>query len=370
MLPDAIDQELLNGLTWISKLDKHYGVKVNALNVDELFDLYRRTGFLYPAKAARLLPYMDVVRENWRRLLQAGDSLLYVLTAGGDQKGSASIAVWRTTGRGWISQHLVSEGNPLASRAVMLAGSAGAILRGLDESHQNWFRPENRFPSRVFGSMVHTIGESFASVRRHMYFGLPRNRSFESAKSVQVVPYDGTHHSALCGLASLVRGNIYVTAEELKHDVGLNYVNDLYSGVGLRRTRHVWLAYQDFKEEPVGAAMAYRGPLGVNFSYIENRCDLLLHPTVPEGDVPSVVASLLNAAAAAYADFELDEISVIADEIAAPALLGLGAEFLRNYCQGIWLQHGQREFYSHVDRFYSRLLQRSEKHSSESYLAV
>ena len=100
MLRDLLNQELDNRLSWASKIDEIYGVKINALSVDELFELYRRTGFLYPAKAARLLPHMELVRENWRRLLRAGDSLLYFLTAGG-AKGYASIAVWRTTGRGW-----------------------------------------------------------------------------------------------------------------------------------------------------------------------------------------------------------------------------------------------------------------------------
>src|SRR5260370_10173003 len=260
MLLDFLNQELDSRLSWASTVGKAYGVKVNALSVDELFELYRRAGFLYPAKAARLLPYMDLVRENWRRLLQAGDSLLYVLTAGGEDKGHASIAVWRTTGRGWISQHLVSENNPLASRAVMLAGSAGAMLRGLDESHQNWFRPENRFPARVFGSMVQSIGDSYASVRRHMYFALPRNRAFEANGSVQIVPYDRSHQEALCALAALVRGNIYVTSEELKYDAELQYVNDLYRGVGLRRARQVWLAQRDFKYEPIVDAVAFPGP--------------------------------------------------------------------------------------------------------------
>ena len=370
MLQDLLNQELDHRLSWASKIDEAYGVKVNALGVDDLFELYRRTGFLYPAKAARLLPYMELVRENWRRLLRAGDSLFYFLTAGGGEKGYASIAVWRTTGRGWVSQHLVSENNPLGSRAVMLAASAGAMLRGLDESAQNWFRPENRFPARVFGSMVQSIGESSASVTRHMYFALPRKRLSETNESVQIVAYDASHHEALCALAALVRGKLYVTAEELKHDVELQYVNDLYRGVGLRRDRHVWLAYRDSKDEPVGAAIAYRGPLGLNFSFIENRCDLLLHPTVPEAEVPGVVASLLNAAQAAYVDFELNEIPVIADQIAAPGLTALGAEFLRNYCQGIWLQKGQQDFYGHVDHFYSRLLQRMVKQNIETSLIV
>jgi hypothetical protein len=370
MLLDFQYQDVDNRLSWASKVGEAYGAKVNAMSVDELFELYGRAGFLYPAKAARLLPYMDLVKENWRRLLQAGDSLLYVLTAGGEDKGYASIAVWRTTGRAWISQHLVSENNPLASRAVMLGGSAGALLRGLDESHQNWFRPENRFPARVFGSMVQSIGESYASVRRHMYFALPRRKAFEPSESLQIVPYDNSHKEALCALAALVRGNVYVTSEELKYDMELNYVNDLYRGVGLRRTRQVWLAYRDSKDEPIGAVMAYRGPLGINFSFIENRCDLLLHPAMSESDVPATVASLLSAAQSAYADFELNEIPVIADQIAASALTGLGAEFLRNYCHGIWLQRGQSHFYGHVDHFYSRVLQRTERHKIEHSLTV
>ncbi|HEY2380642.1 MAG TPA: hypothetical protein VGK48_05610 [Terriglobia bacterium] len=370
MLIDFLNQDVDNRLSWAARVGEAYDVEVNALTVDSLFDLYRRAGFLYAAKAARLLPYMDLVKENWRRMLQAGDSLLYVLTAGSEEKGQASIAVWRTTGRAWVSQHLVSENNPLGSRAVMLAGSAGALLRGLDESHQNWFRPENRFPARVFGSMVQSIGESYASVRRHMYFALPRHKSFEANDSVHVVPYDSSHQEALCGLAALVRGNMYVNSEELKHDVELHYVNDLYRGVGLRRTRQTWLAYRDSKDEPIGAVMAYRGPLGINFSFIENRCDLLLHPAVAESDVPTIVGSLMNAARAAYTDFELNEIPVIADQMAASALTELGAEFLRSYCHGIWLQRGQSHFYEHVDHFYTRLLQRAERQNVERSITV
>src|SRR5262249_4629565 len=120
---DVLDQDTLNGLPRLSDVDATYGVKVNALSVDELFGLYERTGFLYPAKAARLVPHMELVRSNWRRLLRAGDSLLYVLSAGNHDQGLASIAVWRTAREGWTSQHLVAENNPLGSRAVMLAGS-------------------------------------------------------------------------------------------------------------------------------------------------------------------------------------------------------------------------------------------------------
>jgi len=115
----------------------------------------------------------------------------------------------------------------------------------------------------------------------------------------------------------------------------------------------------------VGAAIAYRGPLGVNFSYLENRCDLLLHPTLPASEVPETIASLLSASSAAYHDFELDYIPLIADEMATEALQGFGAAFLRHYCQGIWLKAGHQGFYQHVDGFYSKLLARAEKQEKQ-----
>jgi len=324
---DTLDQKTVDSLPLLPDVYDAYGVQVNALSVSEIFALYEHTGFLYPGKAARLFPHLGQVRENWQRMLCGGESLLYILSAGDEKRGRASLAVWRTTHHGWMSQHLVCENNPYASRAVMLAAAAGTIRKGSDLSAQNWFRPENRFPARVFGSMVQTIGERLSSVQRHSYFALPRTLSLPIEKRIRVVPYRPSHKQALLEIASAARGSIYVMAEELQHDVEFNAVDELYRSVGLRRTRHVWLAYRANKDEPIEAAMVYRGPLGVNFSYLENRCDLLLHPTLPESEVSEVASSLLSASSAAYKDFELDEIPVIAEEMATHVLFKLGENF-------------------------------------------
>src|SRR3981189_614487 len=105
----TLDQETVNSLPRLPDVYDAYGVEVNALSVEEIFELYEHTGFLYPDKAARLFPHLPKVRENWRRMLSANESLLYVLTSGDKKRGRASLAVWRTTHHGWMSQHLVCE---------------------------------------------------------------------------------------------------------------------------------------------------------------------------------------------------------------------------------------------------------------------
>jgi hypothetical protein len=348
-----------------------WDVQVNALGVDELFALYERTGFLYPAKAARLIPHLDAVRENWDRLLHAGESLLYILTAGDREEGYASLAVWRTARSSWVWQHLVCESSPLQSREVMLGGLVRCMRHSVGESQQNWFRPENRFPARVFGTMVRTLGEALSSVQHHMYFAVPRRLPAPRRdSSLQIARYDRTHHEALCAVAALARGSIYVTAEELDRDVELQSMDDLYRSVGLRRTRHVWLAYRAGSDDAMGAAVAYRGPLGLNFSFLENRCDLLLNPSLSDDDAAAATSALVEAAKAAYDDFELEEIPVVADRAAMRALCASGAQWLRNYCQGIWLKDGQPLLYGHVDRFYARLLDRAGRRSVDSTLTA
>jgi hypothetical protein len=218
--------------------------------------------------------------------------------------------------------------------------------------------------------MVQTIGESHSSVHRHAYFSLPRRFSLPSVGGIRTVAYNSSHKGALCAIASAARGHVYVAAEELTRDVEFEAVDELYRRVGLRRTRHVWLAYRGNKDEPVGAAIVYRGPLGLNFSYLENRCDVLLHPNLPDSEALGVVSSLLKASSVAYRDFELDVIPVITDQIAVPAMVKLGVEFVRHYCQGIWLKEGHPRFYRHVDRFYSKLLVRAGKYDLQPSLAT
>src|SRR5258707_1529031 len=185
-------------------------------------------------------------------MLSAGESVLYVLTAGDKKRGQASLAVWRSTRNGWMSQHLVSENNPYASRAVMLAAAAARIRKGCDLSAQNWFRPENRFPARVFGSMVQTIGERLSSVQRHAYFALPRTLSLPTQKRIRIVRYNASHQEALLEIASAARGSIYIIAEELEHDAEFGAVDELYRRGGVGRMRAKSGCFRAQKKEAPG----------------------------------------------------------------------------------------------------------------------
>jgi len=217
--------------------------------------------------------------------------------------------------------------------------------------------------------MIQNIGDSLSSSQRHAFFALSRGLALDSEKGIRIASYEPSLKNDLCNIANITRGRVHVAAEELAGDVPFQALDGLYRRVGLRRTRHVWLAYRKGKEGPIGAAIAYRGPLGLNFSYLENRCDLLLHPSLSEGETEAAASSLLKASANAYENFELEDIPVIAAENAIPVLLKVGATFVRRYCQCIWLKDSYPRSYRHVDSFYSKVLVRAEKHGLQPTFA-
>jgi hypothetical protein len=161
----------------------------------------------------------------------------------------------------------------------------------------------------------------------------------------------------LVALATAVRGRVYAVAEELDHeDALLEQVDELYRKVGLRRYRRIWLGFLPGRSEAAAALIAYRGPLGFNFSFLENRLDLLVRPEVSEEDASAVIRSLLCAAAPLYADFAPGRMLVTCDDRCRPLLERLGGQFIRQYAQSIWLKEGYIGWYRHVEKFYERIM--------------
>ena len=135
-------------------------------------------------------------------------------------------------------------------------------------------------------------------------------------------------------------------------------LDEAYQEAGLRRYRRVWLALDEQTDEPLAALVVYRGPLGFNFSFLENRSDLLVAADVEEECLGGIAASLIAAASEEYADFEPGFIPVIADDRTARVLELRGDKIVRQYCQSIWLKDGYQDWYDHTDRFYSRIMKR------------
>jgi hypothetical protein len=341
-----------------------YGCTVNAIGVDELFRRYEQAGFLYPSKMARIAPFMPLVKDNWRRGMRGGELILHTILSEHDEGTEwAAITSWRSTHTGWNGQHLAAVGGPNSSRAVMLSACAIFIEDQLDTSQQNWFQRTNRFANKVFGSITDTLGASMGWVKDYSYFAIDLARCAAINGNARVKPVGPSDAKSMREMADRSRSPVFSVGEGLDNqDLELEAVDELYRKVGLRRYRRVLMATVPGHEGIAGFALVYRGPLGFNFSFLENRCDLVLDPNLSRAGRDSVVASLLGEAAKHYVDFVPGMVPVIVDQRDSSCVKTLGGVHIRDYAQSVWLRPGFEPWYRHVEQIYDRAIRAGRRH--------
>jgi hypothetical protein len=140
----------------------------------------------------------------------------------------------------------------------------------------------------------------------------PRDPDVRIAECVEEAPdrIDDLIHLSL-GL----RGSVVTRVEELEgQDFGLHAIDDDYRRLGLRRYRKAWVAYSKCRRKPVGAILAYRGPLGVDPDLLENRSELMIHPDLARPAAVDTALRLLHAAAPEYEGVLPGIVPTLADD--------------------------------------------------------
>ena len=166
-------------------------------------------------------------------------------------------------------------------------------------------------PKKVFGSIEKALGSQVASVDEFHLLETPLSCSSTAHVGHEVVQCSLEHADRVADFCRRVRGDVYVQVEQLASDFELNQVNQLYRQAGLSRYRRIGVAMNRFGQI-VAALLVYRGPLGLNFSFLENRADLLLCPEASDEDTAKAVQNLVSAASRQYRDFAPGYMPVIA----------------------------------------------------------
>ena len=336
-------------------------VQLNGNSIKKLFKKYEEIGFLYPEKKALLLPHYEKINNNWDKLLKSKEELLWTVTTKDQLLKSdfASITAWKQGNYGLFAQHLVSTGNPLLSLKVMMAAQDKAEFHFNEnqvKSCQNWFRPNNRYAYRVFASMYDKLGTEKASLLLFHYLHLSL-KAVGSIVSVRYIaePVAGID-AELIGFVSQQYGKIFMQAEELdKSDIEFRKLNAIFQQYRLSRRRKV-IKIRDLQSGAIVACIiANRAPLGINFSFLENRSYYILAKTLSEQARQEVLSVMHQSIQSFYHDFELQVIPIVTDEVNSKALIQQKAVFQRKYMQSIWMREGFSEWYDHIYSFLRRI---------------
>ena len=337
-----------------------FKVKFNEASVEYLFRQYEKTGFLYPEKKALLAPHIQSITKNWKTLLNGKEDMLWILTSiNKNNNNFSSVSVWKQSNAGMQAQHLVSDGNPFLSLKVMLATQYKAehhFTKHELNSSQNWFRPNNRYAYRVFASMYDKLGPNKASLRLFQYLNMPLQKIEKSdAMDFEIIPVTGVNLEFI----NFVRqqyGEVFVQAEELNQsDILLEKMNIQYQQYDLQRYRKVVQIRCKQTRKIIAAAIVNRAPLGINFSFLENKAYYILAEDLSITERIKVLKVINGIVNEYYTDFPLKAIPIVTDKGTSEALQSIGANYLRAYMQSIWMRSGFALWFNHIYSFLQKI---------------
>jgi hypothetical protein len=247
----------------------------------ELFEFYRRSGFLYPGKAAGLERRLTAIEATWERLLAAGTDVFHHIErrCPEDLAVSNSICAFRYAPGTWQAQHLVSgqRHEYVGTLTVLMA-----LVQWLHDSGARFvrltFRPNNRGANPLFGGVGELMPRDLVNVSVVDYGISPVAgvRVAEADAEVRVGRSDDLQARRFYGellppveLASLAL-----------RDPGFSELDPIYGRHGLSRRRHVYVA--SVGDRVVGACLVHHSSEGMNFSFLENAIEYLrVAPDLP-----------------------------------------------------------------------------------------
>lgn len=271
----------------------------------------------------------------------------------------ASITCWRHSNQGLFAQHLVSTGNPYLSLKVMMKAqyiSEHGFGRNEIQSGQNWFRPDNRYAYRVFASMFEKLGPEKASLILFQYLHLPLKhiRDYASER-IRVEELTETNKSFLDFVINNY-GLVFTKGEELdRDDIQLKGIGKLFKQYECEKHRKIVVVKDNSTEKILAAAIANRAPIGLNFSFLENRAYYILDGQLGETEREEVLKLIHCKLKSIYEDFPLQIIPIVTDKRTADQLTCQGALLQRAYFQSIWLRPGFRQWYEHIESFLKKI---------------
>jgi len=320
-----------------------YGCEINKISVDELFQQYEGLGFIYPEKKKRLEKIMPVIKNNWKKVLKIPNPPIKIVTCQDSKGAFGTMVILKSTNHGALNHHGI--GNKLHISALAFLTSQKVLLADEEmKTAQLWFRPSNRIMNHICGSGNNNIPDDFSFNRTFNYLELDPKMFLLSDSKVE--KYRFKYKDIFEKFILKHRGKAFLKGEELdSEDVELNQLNQVYKQVGLERYRRIWLAFDHSKSALLGVAIAYKSPVGMNFSFLDNRCELIISPSIDSKLSLKITTQLLGVISSQYIDFLPGFIPLITENSIAKNVIKLGGKFVRKYTQHLWTQEGFNDCY-------------------------
>jgi len=166
---DAQEHVRLMGLL-LQAENQHSYISTNNVDLDDLWNFFFETGFIYPEKYAFIEPQKEKFKQVYQKLYNEPSEITRHIIYQDKGKIYGHVAMLRFYDKTWLVQHhaaLVSRQNKAGLVVAEQLGRYINEFHHLASANMNflacYYRRENRFPDRVFGGITRALNNPKAS---------------------------------------------------------------------------------------------------------------------------------------------------------------------------------------------------------------
>ncbi len=151
-------------LSLLQQADHKYSYICNDVDLDELWDFFFETGFIYPEKYAYIEANKAHIKETYKKLYTQNPNIAmhFIFQEKGQIMGH--MAMVRFFENAWLIHHHAARKSALNKAGLVVLKQIGRFINDsyrLNAIHMDYvvvyYRPNNKFPNRVFGGATNNI---------------------------------------------------------------------------------------------------------------------------------------------------------------------------------------------------------------------
>jgi hypothetical protein len=310
-----MDIQAYSNLTHIltSAMDPHANVSTE-VDMDALWEFFFDTGFLYPKKYRLIQPQRAQFKETYKRLYQGNPGIARHFTYQKNGRIFGHISMVRAYEQAWMIHHHAAKAMENKRTGFMVLKQ---IMHYLNDMHRLpsacmdyticYFRPENKFPDRVFGGFARELNNPrgcsldlfayLAHTRLSLGNRLPEGWSLSLSTERDLWEFEHFYMSH--------SGGLLLDAMGLRHGgVKQTSLQETYREMGLTRS---WQTYSLKSDGKLHALLVVNhSDLGFNLSELLNGIKVLVaNPKALPWSVLSIAISQLTG------EFQMERVPVL-----------------------------------------------------------
>jgi hypothetical protein len=255
------------------------------IDLDQLWEFFFSSGFIYPLKYQSLKEYRNEFKATYAKLYDSAPEIARHFIYQENSRIVGHMAMLRQFNNSWLIHHHAADrtySQTAGLETLQLVGEAVNEAQALYSSHMDYvmcfFRPENRFPQRVFGGVANHYGDpALCSVDTFDYFHYRKEYELKwrDGGAWELVP---AQDEDLLDLEAFYRnrsGGLMLQGMDLTPQQQQDStLQECYAKAGFQREQSLFALQREGRT--VALFMLLRTEVGLNLSNLTNAITVLI----------------------------------------------------------------------------------------------